>query len=301
MSSLVLAIIIFVYLFIHTIICVLIFLGLRAGILKFSEQLMPIICMVPIAGVVIAICADYDSRHEKVGSKPISLEEIHAGLEDFRMNKPSEVTGENEIVPLEEAMAVNDSDTRRKLVLDILRQDTAAYTQLLLEATMDDDIEVSHYASTALMELQREYELGLQKADAALKEDPDNPQLQMQKMRALEKNMESGLIDEEIKSIYLKQFLETAEAYLQNSPEDMFTMVKIVKYDLELGDYAAANELADKMIARWPNREHVWIAKLETCYKSGDMEGFRSAIARMRADNVYLTPENRKLVEFWES
>ena len=296
-----LAIILYSYWILHFIFCIVVYFAVHAGILRFSEQLLPIICLVPCAGLFIAIFADYDSRHEKVGSKPISLEELHAGLEDFRMNKPSEVTGESEIVPLEEAMAVNDSSTRRKLVLDILRQDTASYTQLLLEATMDDDIEVSHYASTALMELQREYELGLQKADAALKEDPENPQLQMQKMRALEKIMESGLVDEEVKAIHLKQFLDTANAYLEKSPEDMFTMVKIVKYNLELGEYEKANELANKMIERWPNREHVWISKLETCYKSGDMEGFHNAIARMRADNVYLTPENRKLIEFWES
>ena len=289
-----------VYTVLHVIICILIYFGVRSGTLKFSEQLMPIIALVPFAGVAIAICADYDSRHQKVGSKPIALEEIHAGLEDFRMNKPNEVLGEQEIVPLEEAMAVNDPNTRRKLVLDILRQDTASYTKLLLEATMDDDIEVSHYASTALMELQREYELALQKADADLKEDPDNPQYQAQKMRALENMLGSGLVDEEIKVIHLRQYIDLAKIYLESHPEDMFTMIKVVKYNLELKQFAEASALADKMIVRWPNREEVWISKLETCYKSGDMDGFQKAIARMRADNVYLTPESRQLVEFWE-
>ena len=295
-----LTIAIIIYLVLHVIICVLLYIGVHSHFLKFSEQIVPIVFLVPVAGVIMALCADFDSRTYRVGSKPIALEEIHAGLEDFRMNKPNIDTGEKEILPLEEAMAVNDQSTRRRLVLDILRQDTASYTKLLLEATLDDDIEVSHYASTALMELQREHELAVQKADAALKEDPDNPQKQIKKMHALEDMLGSGMVDEEIRYVFLTQYIDLANMYLGSHPEDMFTMIRIVEYELELKRFDDAMALADKMVSRWPNREEVWICKLEACYKSGDMDSFRSSIARMRDDNVYLTPENRKLVEFWE-
>jgi hypothetical protein len=39
-------------------------------------------------------------------------------------------------------------------MLDIMREDPAEFIQLLQQARLNDDIEVTHYASTAMMEFK---------------------------------------------------------------------------------------------------------------------------------------------------
>ena len=92
-----------VYIIIHIILCVLIYLGIRSRVLRFSEQLFPIIVMVPFAGMLLAVVADYYSRFHKSGTREISLEELHLGLEDLRLSHVEDDTADNEtIIPLEE-------------------------------------------------------------------------------------------------------------------------------------------------------------------------------------------------------
>ena len=66
------------------------------------------------------------------------------------------------MVPLEEALIVNDAKMRRNLLLDILHRNPEEYLKTLENAMDSDDVEVTHYATTTVLEIQSEYEQQLQ-------------------------------------------------------------------------------------------------------------------------------------------
>lgn len=169
-----LELLLWIYLIIHTVLCILIYIGIRSRFFKFTEQLFPVIVLVPIAGMAACLAADYHSRFHKAGIKPIELEELHLETEDLRLKQIEDDEGGALVIPLEEAMTINDAETRRKLMLDILHQNPQEYIELLQKARLDEDIEVTHYASTAIMEMQRDFELSLQKAEREYEDDRDN-------------------------------------------------------------------------------------------------------------------------------
>ena len=79
------------------------------------------------------------------------------------------------IVPLQEALLINDASTRRQLIMDILYHDTGEYVDVLNRARMNDDVEVVHYATTAMVELQKDYEERLQAERTEWEQEKGSP------------------------------------------------------------------------------------------------------------------------------
>ena len=288
------------YLLVHCILCVLIYIGIRSRFLKFTEQLLPIIVLVPVVGMVVGLIADYHSRFHKAGLKTISLEELHLDEEDLRLQRIQDDQGGDLVIPLEEAMSVNDAATRRRLMLDILHQNPGEYIELLQEARLDDDIEVTHYASTAIMEMQRDYELSLQKAEKEYGEDPENSEKLEKYLHHLRRYIESGLVDQNVLFIYRNRYAELLRNKISREPEDMDTRLQAVDNYLRLENYSEAKALADILISKWPNREETWFVRLKVFQQMRDGDGIKATIAQIKRRNVYLSPEGRATLAFWD-
>lgn len=290
---------IIIYLILHLILCLIIYIGIRLRFFKFSEQIMPIIVFIPFFGVVIAIIADFYSRRRKTGSKKFSLEEMALDDGDVRMIHVQE-TLSDDVIPLEEAMSINDAETRRSLMLKILREDPNKYILLLKKARFDNDIEVTHYASTAIMEVQREYELSLQKHEKAYKENPEDAKALDDYIDIMNRYINSGLVDENILFIHRKRFLELLNDKISGGNENIDIYIMAADTNLELDNLGEASYLADQMIRKWPENEKAWFTKLKVCQKSNDGPAIKNVIAEIKKRNLYLSPEGRDILRFWD-
>lgn len=285
---------------VHIVFCIVVYLCVRNRILKFSEQLMPIVLFVPVAGVICAFIADRMSRTKKNGSRDITLEKMHLDDSDLRLRQLAPDEDGGFVIPLEEAMSINDSATRRLLMLDILRKSPEQYTELLHKACTDEDIEVSHYASTAVMEIQRDYEYNLQKAEKLYRENESDPVLRNQYIDKLNKYIQSGLIDENILFVYRHRFSDVLNAKIKDEPEDMDAVLLAVNNSLALKNYSQAEMLANTAAAKWPNREAVWLAKLNVCEQMNNGDGIKEVISQIKRRNVYLSNHGKSVLAFWD-
>lgn len=292
--------ILILYAVVHALICTAVYLCVRRRVLKFSEQLMPIIVLVPFAGLGTAVIADYYSRRHLSGTRPMTVEELHLDDDDLRLRKLTPDEGENAVIPLEEAMSVNDAKTRRALMLEILHRNPEQYAELLHNACMDEDIEVSHYASTAVMELQRGYEYALQKAEREFRENPDSSEVQDRYIKSLGSYISSGLIDKNVLFVYRSRYADVLKKKIGDQPEDMDAVLQAADNYTELGRYTDAAELADLAVAKWPAREEPWLVKIEVCERTNDGDGIKRVIAQIKKRNVYLTNRGRSIIAFWD-
>lgn len=289
-----------VFLIVHIILCIILYLGTRARVFHFSEQLLPIIFCVPIFGMAVAVVADYNSRRNKTGSRSIDLEEMHIALGDYRLIKLDEDESANEIVPLEEAMSINDADTRRKLMTDILHQNPNEYVRLLQQARLNDDLEVTHYASTAIMEIQREYEIDLQSAEKEYNAHPEQAAALDTCIEAFQRYIKSGLIEDNVLFIHRKRYASLLEVKLKQDPNAKLYFLDAVDNYLDLGDYGSAKLVVDQLTGRWPADESAWFAKLKLCQQTNDGVALAATVSEIKRRNVYLSPEGKALLSFWD-
>jgi len=289
-----------IYCIVHLVLCALIYLALRLRWLRFSEQMMPMVLLVPVFGVLTAISAEIIIRTDKNGSRDITLEDPHLEYADLRLHSIDR-DHHGQVIPIQEALLINNAETRRSLILEIIRQDPKDYIQQLQEACSDSDLEVSHYASTAMMEIQREYELSTQQAEADHAKNPKDPDKLHHAIRCMQRYIDSGLINVSIAPAYRHRLAVLLDKQITAAPEDMAARLNAVDNYLALENLTNAKALSDAAVQRWPNREQVWLSQLKVCYAMRDSEGIRNTLKEIRQRNVYLSPEGRNVLLFWQN
>lgn len=292
--------ILIIYAVLHTLLCVIIHICVRNRILKFSEQLMPIVFLVPIAGMACAVAAECLTRREKAGTGEITLEEMHLGDADLRIKRLSPDEDDGMVIPLEEAMSVNDSATRRQLMLDILRKSPEQYTALLQKACTDEDIEVSHYASTAVMEMQREYDQRLQKAEKRYRQNESDPLCRSKYIQTLREYIKSGLIDENILFLYRHRLSEVLTAKIKDEPENMEAILYAAENCLALRNFTQAEVLAKTAVKKWPHREVALLMLLTVYEQMNNGEGIKRIVSHIKHNNIYLSNHGKSVLAFWD-
>lgn len=282
----------------HLLLCLIVFFCARLRVLKFSLQLFPLVLLVPVWGLLIAAVAEWDTRRHKTGTKPIDLEELH--LDDYRLLGLQDDESLEAVVPLEEAFHINDAATRRQLMVEILHQDPNQYIQLLQQARLNNDIEVTHYASTAMMEVQREHEIEIQRLEKRLKDNADDPRALDDCLRAYARYIESGLLEDSVLFIQRKRYGELLGQKLERQPNDAPTLYEAIVNDLEQKDYGSASSRLQTALSRWPREETPWLLKIRYCFATGDGRELENTVARLQRQEIYLTAEGREAVRFWK-
>ena len=106
-----------------------------------------LIFFVPIFGPITAITIEALNIWNRQASKPIELEPLTLG-DDILWVTLKSFHESGDIVPLEEAILINDVKVRRRFMLETLYTDPLKYLDVLNIAKYNDDVETSHYATT---------------------------------------------------------------------------------------------------------------------------------------------------------
>lgn len=200
------------------------------------------------------------SRREKT---PFRMEPFRVDDELHRSIRVENREDAASTVPLEEALLLDSAEQRRKLILSVLTDDPVQYYDLLEQARLNDDSEVVHYAATAMAQISKQ-------ADAA--------QLQRQQ---LERLLKMQLAD-------------------QPKEEQYGLGCRLAKVQLELAEYAAAEQTLAELTARWPVRETPWLLRLRSAAARKDGAQLARWLAEMERAQVYLSAAGRREVDFWK-
>lgn len=137
-----------VLLLIHALVCLMLWTLMKLGLLPVRGHMLAVIVLVPLWGPLLVVLLSVCSAVFGEGLKGSALESLRFNDDLHRsMSVPS---GEDDsgVVPLEEALIVNDPAYRRRLMLSMLTEEPDAYLAQLQAAKLNDDVEVAHYAAT---------------------------------------------------------------------------------------------------------------------------------------------------------
>lgn len=284
---------------IHILFTGCLFLLMKAGRLKADRGLLPVMFLVPLWGDICALLMHREAVQGRLGSQNHMLEVMRRRHES-RWELPVE-TGEPEnIVPLEDALLINESDVRRSLILDVLMEGGAGnYIPILSQARMNEDVEVVHYASTAMAELFKDYDLQLQQLEARYRRNPEDEELLWVYADFLEEfignNMAQGQFMEIQKSQYRKLLEEKIRK--RGRREDY---EKLAQAAMEGKDFLQASQVLEAMEKRWPRDCQLWLLKLQYAFRQNQGERIQSLIHEIEEKEIYLPAEGKELLQFWK-
>lgn len=285
---------------IHILVCIVLYLLLRLGVLKATRNIFPIVCLVPVWGFVSLLLLEFDTRRGRKEGVQTGVEKLLIEDDTQKNILVEEDQEHRNVAPINEILAMNDSKTRRSVIMDVLYDDPEGYVEQLQEASVNDDTEVVHYAVTALIELQKEFEQKLLKLERKRKHEPDNQEYREEYFHLVEQYVESGLSEESSLKAYLRIYSGLLEEELQKKGESFSLYRKKARADLKQKEYDSAYQSIRKLIEGWPDRETGYLEQMEYYAALKDRDGIKKTIKEIRDGEVHLSPAGRAAVGFWQ-
>ncbi|HNO70706.1 MAG TPA: hypothetical protein PKO16_02920, partial [Bacteroidia bacterium] len=262
-----------------------------------KEQIL-LIFFLPIFGPLVAIAIEQMNFFKKQGTKPIDLDPLDQENEILWVTLKS-FHENSDIVPLEEAILINDVKVRRRLMLETLYTDPLKYLDILNIAKYNDDIETSHYATTTIAKAQKDFQLSIQKLEVAVENDPDNVSLLEEYINAIEKYIQSGLLEEHLLRNLRIVYSKALDAKIRRSGDELTTYIRKIGNCVQLGEFNTAFEISDIMILNWPDNENTWIEAIRVCTESKDGFRLREITLKMKEQKIAWTKNGRERVKIW--
>lgn len=288
-------------LILHLLLTALCCLLCRARLLHLPGMALLVVLLVPPVGYLAALAAHIRSlHHEDDAIRQTGLEKLTVNNEVYK-NVFLGIEGDDlNTVPLQDALLLNDAGTRRRLMMDVLNSDTENYVSLLSTARNDKDTEVSHYAATAMVELMKERELGVQRYEQRLEHAPDDAQTLLEYLDYLADYLDMGLLDGAMLEMYRYTYLRLIDRYSALcGPQLSLTSAKLDTL-LALGEYGEATQTSEAALREWPDEGESYLMQIRLFRALKKPEGIRAALDTIRQRGVYLTQAQRETVEFWE-
>ena len=283
---------------IHLLVCLAAYILTKSGIFRSSQLSMSIVVLVPVWGVLCLLIQELRDRFRPDPTKEVDIDKLTVNDEIHRSILMDESAGADAVVPLEEALLVNDVSTRRGLMMEIMYADPGDYVSQLQAARMNDDTEVVHYAVTALVELQKEYDLQFQRLERMMALDPEDEVTLNEAISLSERYLSSGLLEGNARTMQLRSYDDLLARRLEKG-ESASLWGRKVDADLSLGEFAEAARGIQRMLEQWPQDERGYLYLISYYAQEKDRSGIDRVLQMIRERHVYLSPNGRSVVKFW--
>lgn len=285
-----------VLLLIHALVCLVLWTLIKLGMLQVRGHMLPAMVLVPLWGpLLLVLCA----RGEAFGDalEDGTLESLRLNDEIRRGMQVQVREGDAGVVPLEEALIVNDPSDRRRLMLSMLTEDPDAYLAQLQSAKLNDDVEVAHYAATAVAQISKESDLKLQQLERAFKTDPSAQNLN-EYCDFLGEYLGSGLAEGRVAQIQRQQYARLLARRCER--EDTFELrIRYATALADVGQIDEAQAVIDQLVLDVPEEQEVWMLCLRLAVMRRDGDEVHRVIDAIDKQHVYLSADNREKMAFW--
>jgi len=287
------------FLIIH-IVCVFIYgFLIISGISRHRKEFIAILLFIPVFGFIAA--AVVELYYKFAGSKQEPIEIPDLTLDNDVYWKPVKVRQEEtDLVPLEEAISINDTATRRKLMLESLYDNPSKYIDVLMEARRNDDIETVHYASTTISKIQRDFQLEIQRLSVEVENNPDDNKLLDQYIDTIQQYIDCDILEDYLLKRQRLLFNEALVKRIDRAGIDKEILIKRINNNMALGNFQAAIDDSSLLRELWSEDEQVWIESLRVCVESQDVQKLDEVIREIDQLPIQWSNTNRKLIQEWK-
>lgn len=286
-----------VLLLIHALVCLVLWTLMKLGLLPVRGHMLAVMVLVPLWGPLLVVLLIARSAVFGDDLKDATLESLRINDDMHRSMLVQGREGDDGVVPLEEALIVNDPGDRRRLMLSMLTEDPDAYLAQLQAAKLNDDVEVAHYAATAVAQISKESDLKLQQLERAFKTDPSAQNLNVYS-DYLGTYLASGLAEGRVAQIQRQQYARLLARRCERE-DGLALRVRYATALADAGEVDEAEDVAERLVADTPDEQDVWMVCLRLAVLRHDGEMVQRVIDAVDKQHVYLSAENRERLAFW--
>lgn len=254
----------------------------------------------PIFGLLLLWITDVYKRTSKKNVNELMLESDLLKLaEGSNIFRRADMEKEMNIVPVEDILFLNDTSTRRKMLIDVLKEQTIWQIGTLETALQNEDSETVHYAAAALTEMRRNLQLQLQ--DLSVKYEENKQELAVLRAYAdvLKKYLDSSLLDQRTYVKYSYTYSFVLESLLDIDQEEESYFVDKINCELGNQSYEKAEQYCQLFREYHPESEQPYVMSLKRFFTIRDYAGFVAEMNRLKSSSVKISHATLMMIRYW--
>lgn len=288
------------FVILHIVCCVLSYFGIQSGALKVHEYMFIVVVLIPFWGILTVLLLHTKVFLKKDGQKNIDVEKMKLDSEIYKSLKVEDRKNTDRIIPMEEALIINNPKERRELIMDILNDNPGEYIEFLQRAGNNDDTEVVHYAVTAMVEISKENDYRLQQLEKEYEKNPDDFELLCEYCEFLWSSLEQNLTQGQAQIVSRNLFDELTRKKLQTI-KTIEDYTRLIENGMKLGNYTQVGEDIDAMDKDFHESEELIMQRLQYFASLGRGNDIKLLLDEIEREHIYLSTPAKEAIAFWKN
>lgn len=256
-----------------------------------------VMLLCPVLGICFLLLSDI--FFGMLFSQPVDLEGVIFSKERVRTIVRADEDSERNLISLEEALEVADTDELRNLMMNIVRGDVRNSLAAISLALNSEDTETAHYAATVLQDALNEFRSTVQNGWAELMKENSNRTvhagilldymnlvLEQKVLTEIEQRDYVAIMDEIGTLLY--------EAGKEQMTSSQFEAVSLRL--LEIEDYENCRKWCERAVYQYPNTLATFTCQLKLYFNSGQKERFFEVLDQLKKSAIVIDSETLELI-----
>ncbi len=233
-------------------------------------------------------------------SEPVDLEDVIFSKERVRTFIHADEESERNMVPLEEAIEVTDTDGLRNLMMNIVRGDIRKSLAAIALALNSEDTETAHYAASVLQDALNEFRTTVQKDYLLVKDEESENRVVYAGILIdyMNQVLEQKVLTDIEQVSYVRMMDEVCEILYQTDSEKISSS----QYEavslrlLEIEDFECCKKWCERAEYQYPNTLATFTCQLKLYFNSGQKERFFEVIEELKKSAIVIDNETLELI-----
>lgn len=229
------------------------------------------------------------------------LDDVVFSKERVRIQLKADEERERNVVPLEEAISVNEKKNLRLAMMNMLKGDIQNSLSSIALALNSEDSESSHYASSVLSDRLNEFRMQAQR----MYQEIQQPEAEDEKAKLLMGYMDPVLKQKVFSPMEQNRLVhmmaEAAERLYEKAPSglDAHQYESIALRLLEIKDYETSETWCLRLTEQYPEQLPAYTCRLKLYFTTKRREAFFETLHALRQSDVVIDHETLELIRMF--
>lgn len=235
----------------------------------------------------------------------VDLEDVIFSKERVKTYSFPDEEKEKNLVPLEDAIAVSDKGSLRRLMMDVVKDDQGESLTAISRGLYAEDTETSHYAASVLQEKLGLYRRNVQTAFMKLQETEDVQERAVSAVELLDymtPMLKRGVFGTVEQRGHIQTMDTVAEILLEADKNRMTGNYyeELCHLALDVDEDAIAEKWCNRLVEQYPEMLIAYTCRLHMYFKQGLNEQFRETLDELKKANVVIDAKTLELIRIFE-
>lgn len=213
------------------------------------------------------------------------------------VERPDE-SDEINLIPMEEAIMINDKENLRNLLLTVLRGDVKKSINAVTKALNSSDSEASHYAASAIMDIMNEFQKTLQKFYAQMDAEPDDTEVMVLYINYLSEMLGAGFLSELEEKTYIYSLQKVCERLFHADQTQLKPMhyTALISLLTKINDLQNSELWIQRFTTNYPDHIEMYRCALHHYFSIKDKIHFFEYMDRLKHSNIPIDNDMLELI-----